>query len=90
VRNFSTELTFQEEEIMELEKLTALRKKLVSRRRALVESLHKVAPEQLSGESVARVQSAIEAVDRAIEDESRTTSGRAAPRSGLSAEPRRL
>jgi predicted transcriptional regulator len=66
---------------MELEKLTTLRKKLVARRRALVESL--------SGESVARIQSAIEAVDRAIEDESRTTSGRAAPRSGLSAEPRR-
>ena len=75
---------------MELEKLTTLRKKLVSRRRALVESLHKVAPEQLSGDSIARIQSAIEAVDRAIQDESRSSSGRAVPRPALSAEPRSL
>jgi hypothetical protein len=75
---------------MELEKLTTLRKKLVSRRRALVESLHKVAPEQLSGDSIARIQSAIEAVDRAIEDESRSSSGRAVPRPTSSAEPRSL
>jgi hypothetical protein len=88
VRNFSTELTFQEEEIMELEKLTTLRKKLVARRRALVESLHKVAPEQLSGDSLSTIQSAIEAVDRAIHDENRSSSGRAAPRPALSAESR--
>jgi hypothetical protein len=75
---------------MEVEKLTTLRKKLVARRRALVESLHKVAQEQLSGDSLATIQSAIEAVHRAIEDESRTSSGRAAPRPALSAEPRRL
>ena len=75
---------------MELEKLTTLRKKLVSRRRALVESLHKVAPEQLSGDSIARIQSAIEAVDRAIEDESHSSSGRAVPRPAPSAEPRGL
>jgi hypothetical protein len=75
---------------MELEKLTTLREKLVSRRRALVESLQKVAPEQLSGDSIARIQSAIEAVDRAIEDESRRSSGRAVPRPARSAEPRSL
>jgi RNA polymerase-binding transcription factor DksA len=75
---------------MELEKLTTLRKKLVSRRRALVESLHKVAPEQLSGDSIAKIQSAIEAVDRAIQDESRSSSGRAVPRPALSAEPQSL
>ena len=75
---------------MELEKLTTLRKKLVSRRRALVGSLHKVAPEQLSGDSIARIQSAIEAVDRAIEDESRSSSGRAVPRPALTAESRSL
>ena len=75
---------------MELEKLTTLRKKLVSRRRALVESLHKVAPEQLSGDCIARIQSAIEAVDRAIEDESRSSSGRAVPRPALTAESRSL
>jgi len=50
---------------MELEKLTTLRKKLVARRRALVESLHKVGPEQSSGDSLATIQSAIDAVDRA-------------------------
>jgi len=75
---------------MELEKLTTLRKKLVARRRALVESLHKVAPEYLTGDSLATIQSAIQAVDRAIEDESRTSSGGAAPRPALSAEPRSL
>jgi hypothetical protein len=68
---------------MEVEKLTTLRKKLVARRRALVESLHKVAQEQLSGDPLATIQSA-------IEDESRTSSGRAAPRPALAAEPRRL
>jgi hypothetical protein len=72
----------------ELEKLAALRNRLVSRRRALVESLHKVAPEQLTGDSIARIQSAIEAVDRAIEEESRTRSGRVVPRPTLSAESR--
>jgi hypothetical protein len=75
---------------MELEELMTLRKKLVSRRRALVEHLHKVAPEQLSGDSIARIQSAIEAVDRAIEDESHSSSGRAVPRPAPSAEPRGL
>jgi hypothetical protein len=75
---------------MELEKLTTLRKKLVARRRALVESLHKVAPDQLSGDSLATIQSAIEAVDRAIEDASRTSSGRAVARPALSTEHRSL
>jgi hypothetical protein len=74
--------------MMELEKLATLRKRLVSRRRALVESLHKVAPEQLTGDSIARIQSAIEAVDRAIEEESDTASGRVVPRPALSAESR--
>jgi hypothetical protein len=50
--------------------------------------LHKVAPEQLTGDSLARIQSAIEAVDRAIEEESRTPSGRVVPRPALSAESR--
>ena len=72
----------------ELEKLAALRNRLVSRRRALIESLHKVAPEQLTGDSIARIQSAIEAVDRAIEGESRTPSSRVVPRPALSAESR--
>ena len=75
---------------MELDKLTILRKKLVSKRRVLVESLQEVAPEQLSGDSIARIQGAIEAVDRAIEDESRSSSGRAVPRPAPSVEPQSL
>lgn len=53
----------------ELDNLTALRKKLVSRRRMLVAAFQQTAPEQMSGESITRIQSAIEAVDRAIEEE---------------------
>jgi hypothetical protein len=56
----------------EIEKLTSLREKLVIRRRALVASFQKAAPDRLSGDSIVRIQSAIEAVDRAIEDESST------------------
>ncbi len=53
----------------ETEKLTALRHKLVSRRRSLVESLHRASERQLTGDSLARIQAGIDAVDRAIEDE---------------------
>jgi hypothetical protein len=55
--------------VTEIEKLTNLREKLVIRRRSLVESFQRAAPERLTGDSVARIQSAIEAVDRAIADE---------------------
>jgi hypothetical protein len=55
----------------EIEKLTALRDKLVARRRSLVERLREARPEQLTGESIMRIQSAVEAVSRAIEDEIR-------------------
>jgi hypothetical protein len=42
--------------------------------------LQNTAPEQLTGKSIARIQSAIEAVDRAIEEERRFSSGsRASP-----------
>jgi hypothetical protein len=64
----------------ELDKLITLRRNLVSRRRVLVASLQNTAPEQLTGKSIARIQSAIEAVDRAIEEERRFSSGsRASP-----------
>jgi hypothetical protein len=53
----------------EIEKLTTLRDKLVARRRSLIESFQKTAPERLTGDSIVQIQSAIEAVDRAIEDE---------------------
>ena len=55
----------------EIEKLTALRNKLVARRRALVDDLQRAVPEQLNGESIMQIQNAIEAVNRAVEDEAR-------------------
>jgi hypothetical protein len=60
----------------EIEKLTTLREKLVAQRRSLVESFQKAAPERLTGDSISRIQSAIEAVDRAIEDEMSTHDAR--------------
>jgi hypothetical protein len=53
----------------EIEKLTVLHDKLVARRRVLVESLHRVSPELLTGQSITEIQNAIEAVNRAIEEE---------------------
>lgn len=53
----------------EHEKLLALRKKLVVKRRTLVTSFTETPPEQITGESIARIQNAIDAVDRALEDE---------------------
>ncbi len=55
----------------EIEKLTNLREKLIAQRRLLVAHLQKALPEQLTGESITRIQSAIEAVNRAIEEEMR-------------------
>ena len=52
-----------------VEKLTSLREKLVVRRRSLVESLQKAAPEQLTGDSISRTQGAIDAVNGAIDEE---------------------
>jgi hypothetical protein len=65
----------------EIEKLTNLREKLVIRRRSLVEGFQKAAAERLTGDSILQIQSAIEAVDRAIEDEMSTldTRRRAVP-----------
>jgi hypothetical protein len=60
---------FGERIMTEIENLTNLRDKLVIRRRSLVEALQKAPPQRLSGESIMQIQSAIESVDRAIEDE---------------------
>lgn len=49
-------------------RLFALRDKLVSRRRAIVESFQTVSSELMTGDAIARIQSAIDAVDRAILD----------------------
>jgi hypothetical protein len=58
----------------DIENLTTLRDKLLARRRTLVASLVRAAPEQLTGDSISRIQSAIEAVENAIEQESQVTS----------------
>jgi hypothetical protein len=63
-----------EDQMTESKKLFALRNKLVSRRRTMVESFQTVPSEQLTGNAIARIQSAIDAVDRAIVDERRTES----------------
>lgn len=55
----------------EHEKLLVLRRKLVSRRRALADSFVTTPLEQLTGEAISRIQEAIDAVDRALEDEAR-------------------
>jgi hypothetical protein len=64
----------------ETEKLTVLRQKLISKRRSLVESLRKTPDQQLTGDSLARIQAGIDAVDRAIEDERRAEAAIQAPR----------
>ena len=63
----------------EIEKLTTLREKLVTRRRTLVESFQRAAPERFTGDSIVQIQSAIEAVGRAIEDEMATHDTRRRP-----------
>lgn len=61
--------------MIEIEQLIVLRSRLIARRRALVASLQSAAPEQLSGESIAQIQSAVEAVNRAIEEHMRQSAG---------------
>jgi len=58
----------------ESKKLFALRDKLVSRRREIVDSYQTASVELLNGGDVAQIQSAIDAVDRAIADEKRAES----------------
>jgi len=55
----------------EREKLFALRGKLVTKRRAIVESFLSTPIQNLTGESIARIQAAIDAIDRAVSDEKR-------------------
>ena len=64
----------------EIEKLNALRDKLIEKRRSLVAALQKALPDQLTGESITRIQSAVEAVNQAIEDEMRAESSHEARR----------
>ena len=55
----------------ESSKLNLLRDKLVRRRRAIVESFQVAPIEALDGDEIAQIQNEIDAVDRAIADESR-------------------
>ena len=58
----------------ESKKLFVLREKLVSRRREIVDSYQTASLELLNGDDIAQIQSAIDAVDKAITDEKRAES----------------
>jgi hypothetical protein len=64
----------------ETQKLKALRAKLVARRRTLVESFQKTSSQQITGTSIVEIQSAIEAVDRALAEETAEEEAAAARR----------
>jgi hypothetical protein len=55
----------------ESNKLIVLRDRLVSRRRAIVESLQSASVESLTAEDISRIHSEIDAVDRVIAEEKR-------------------
>jgi hypothetical protein len=55
----------------ESQKLSVLRDKLIRRRRALVEGIQASPTNQLNGDDLVRVQSEIEAVERAMAEEKR-------------------
>ncbi len=55
----------------ESQKLSVLRDKLIRRRRALVEGIQATVASQLNGDDFVRVQSEIEAVERAMAEEKR-------------------
>jgi hypothetical protein len=61
-------------QLTESRKLLVLRDKLVLRRREIVDSFQTASLELLNGDAVAQIQSAIDAVDRAIADEKRAES----------------
>jgi hypothetical protein len=53
----------------ESEKLAVLREKLIRHRRAIVERLQSASVDQLGSDDLARIQSTIDAVDEALNDE---------------------
>src|SRR5580704_4361830 len=63
----------EEATMTELEQLTRLRSKLITRRRMLVAMLVNTDVEQLSGDTICRIQNAIEAVNNAITQEKQST-----------------
>jgi hypothetical protein len=64
----------------ESKKLVVLRDKLVRRRREIVDGFQTASVELLNGDAVAQIQSAIDAVDRAIADEKRAEINSTEPR----------
>jgi hypothetical protein len=66
--------------MIEIEQLIILRGRLIAKRRSLVASLQNAGPEELTGESIAQIQGAIDAVDRAIEEQMRRSAGDGARR----------
>jgi len=64
-------------QMIESKKLLVLRDKLVLRRREIVDSFQTASLELLNGDAVTQIQSAIDAVDRAIADERRAESNSA-------------
>ena len=55
----------------ESQKLSVLRDQLIRRRRALVEGIKPTVTSELSGDDLVRVQTEIEAVERAMAEEKR-------------------
>ena len=55
----------------ESQKLSALRDRLIRRRRALVEGIQATVASDLDGDDLVRVQNEIEAVERAMAEEKR-------------------
>ncbi len=64
----------------EVNGLKSLRAKLVNRRRSLVTAFEAVPEDHLTGDAFRRLQQAIEAIDRAIDEEEHRDVGTAAHR----------
>ena len=63
--------SLEEIPVTESQKLSALRDKLIRRRRALVEGIQATVASDLDGDDLVRVQNEIEAVERAMAEEKR-------------------
>jgi hypothetical protein len=61
----------EETSMTESQKLSALRDRLIRRRRALVEGIQAASNVQLDGDELVRVQNEIEAVEKALAEEKR-------------------
>jgi hypothetical protein len=73
VANFSERASL-ERAMSDLESPAVLRDKLIARRRTLAPSLLGAAPEQVIGDPISRIQSAIEAIESAVKEENQVAS----------------